>query len=188
MESKNAFLIVDPQVDFCPGGALAVPSGDTIMPVINRLIMGKLKSVPTFVSRDHHPAVTTHFDSWPVHCVVGTPGAEFHHDLDLPHDAVIISKGMGAEEDSYSAFDGISPNGSSLELELKSRGVTHLYVAGLATDYCVKATVLDALGRGFKVMVVLDACAAVNIHPDDGRLAREEMFAHKAELIESAKI
>jgi nicotinamidase/pyrazinamidase len=188
MEGKNAFLIVDPQVDFCPGGALAVAGGNDIMPVINRLIKGKFRGKPVFVSREKHPPVTSHFKKWGPHCVDGTPGCEFHPQLDLPHDAIVVSKGMGADEDAYSAFDAITDAGQTLEQALRSCGITDLYVAGLATDYCVKATVLDALARGFRVTVILDAIAAVNIHPDDGRLAREEMFAHKAEFIESDKL
>lgn len=168
------FLIVDPQNDFCPGGALAVPEGDRVMEVINSVVAAQ-PDAPVFVSRDWHPTETTHFDNWPVHCVANTLGAEFHDDFELPARAVVISKGMGAGEDAYSSFHGETEDGMSLLLALADAGVTELIVAGLATDYCVKATVLDALAEGFEVKVLLSGVRAVNISPEDGTRAIEEM-------------
>jgi nicotinamidase/pyrazinamidase len=167
-------LIIDPQNDFCPGGALAVPEGDAVMEVINSLL-ARHETTPVFVSRDWHPTETIHFENWPVHCVANTPGAEFHADLELPARATVITKGTGADEDAYSAFHGCAEDGESLLLTLAAQGVTDLIVCGLATDYCVKATVLDACQEGFKVQVLLSGVRAVNVNPGDDEKALEEM-------------
>src|SRR5690606_38713179 len=126
------------------GGALAVGEGDTIMPVLNMLI--DTLQIPVFVSRDWHPPESAHFRRWPPHCVTGTPGADFHPELHLPSDAMVISKGMDPVDDAgYSAFEGVDvESGKDLATLLRERGIRHLLVGGLATDYCVRATVLDA--------------------------------------------
>jgi nicotinamidase/pyrazinamidase len=179
---RRALIVVDVQNDFCPGGSLAVERGDEVVAPLNRLIKEFLeRGEPVFKSRDWHPARTKHFaaygGTWPVHCVQGTRGAEFHPELLDDPRVQIISKGTG-DEDQYSAFDG-----TNLADTLRRQGVTELLVGGLATDYCVKNTVLDALREGFKVKALTDAMRAVNLRPGDGALAVEEMRRAGAEII-----
>jgi nicotinamidase/pyrazinamidase len=180
LRAGDAVLVVDPQNDFCPGGSLAVPDGDAVMPVINAwLDAAERAAVPIFVSRDWHPPRTTHFAAyggvWPPHCVAGTRGAEFHPALRIPVNAVVVSKGMGETEDAYSAFQARNADGTLLEELLEGKAVAHLYVMGLATDYCVKASALDSLEHGFRVTLVADGMRAVNLQPDDGDRALDEM-------------
>src|SRR5262245_21878086 len=178
--TRDALVLVDVQNDFCPGGSLAVPEGDRVVPVLNRYV-GLFASADAaiFASRDWHPARTRHFQAgggiWPPHCVQGTPGAAFHAGLAVPGGAVVISKGMDPEEDAYSAFQGSDTGGQPFAAALAERGVRRLYVGGLATDYCVKATVLDALRGGFEVWVLEDAVRAVDVTPGDGERALAEM-------------
>lgn len=177
--SKKALLIVDVQNDFCPGGALAVPNGDEVVKPLNRMVnLAKKNGWLILASRDWHPAVTIHFKDyggiWPVHCVQNTKGAEFHPDLNAT-DAVIISKATRPNEDGYSAFDGKTDKGDPLDDFLKKNGVEEIYIGGLATDYCVKASVLDAIKRGFTTYLLLDSCRAVNLKPGDGEKAVDEM-------------
>ena len=178
--SRDALVVIDVQNDFCPGGALAVSDGDAVVPILNRYI-ARFDAVeaPIFVTRDWHPAKTRHFQAyggtWPPHCVQGTPGAAFHPDLTVPTDAVIVSKGMDPEGDAYSCFQADDASGLPFAAALGERGVQRLYVGGLATDYCVRATVLDALREGFEVLVLADAIRAVNVKPGDGERAIEEM-------------
>jgi nicotinamidase/pyrazinamidase len=184
----DALLLVDPQNDFCPGGSLPVADGDQVMPVLSAWAQAATHSrVPVFVSRDWHPPETTHFQSgggaWPVHCVQGTWGAEFHPDLRLPPSAVIVSKGMGATEDAYSAFQARDEAGTHLADLLRRAGARHVYVMGLATDYCVKASALGAVDEGFLVTVVEDGCRAVDLRPGDGEAALEEMRAAGARVL-----
>jgi len=180
--SRDALVIVDVQNDFCPGGSLAVPEGDKVVPALNRYIV-RFAAVggPIFASRDWHPAVTRHFKAyggvWPPHCVQETRGANFHADLKLPRDAVVVSKGMDPDADAYSAFQAEDPNGMPFAAALGDHGTQRLFVGGLATDYCVKATVLDALREGFEVVVLEDAVRAVDVNPGDGAKALEEMKA-----------
>ena len=179
---RRALIVVDVQNDFCPGGSLAVERGDEVVAPLNRLIEEFLeRGEPVFKSRDWHPARTKHFadygGTWPVHCVQNTRGAEFHPELLDDPRIQIISKGTG-DEDSYSAFDG-----TSLADLLRAEGVTELFVGGLATDYCVKNTVLDALRAGFKVRALTDAMRAVNLRPGDDARAVEEMRRAGAEII-----
>ena len=183
----DGLLLVDPQNDFCPGGSLAVAEGDAVMPVLNEWITAaKRTGVPIFVSRDWHPVRTTHFKDyggvWPPHCVMGTRGAEFHPDLHLTSDAIVVSKGMGETEDAYSAFQARDASGTLLGALLDQRGVRHLYVAGLATDYCVKSSALDALNSHLGVTLVPEGMRAVNLQPTDGEQALAEMRARGAEL------
>lgn len=175
-----ALIVVDVQNDFCPGGALAVPEGDLIVSVANRYIrrFGE-KGWPVFASRDWHPVKTRHFRDyggpWPIHCVQGTSGAAFHGGLQLTTDATIISKGEDPDSDAYSAFQATTASGLGLSVALESRGVDHVYVGGLATDYCVKSTVLDALKHGLGTSLLIDASRGVNLKPHDSELAVEEM-------------
>ncbi|HKO41901.1 MAG TPA: bifunctional nicotinamidase/pyrazinamidase [Pyrinomonadaceae bacterium] len=181
-ENKRALLLVDVQNDFCPGGALAVAEGDQVIAPLNKLIEEFLsRGEPVFRSRDWHPPQTKHFTqfggTWPVHCVQDTEGAEFHPDLIDDKRIRTISKGMG-DEDSYSAFDG-----TDLALQLRQLGVEEVWVGGLATDYCVKNTVLDALKEGLRVKALEDGMRAVEVNPGDGERAIEEMRAAGAEFV-----
>ena len=183
---NTAVLVVDVQNDFCPGGALAVADGDRVIPVLNA-VMDRLAGHPVYASRDWHPPDTTHFKAfggpWPVHCVAGTRGAELHPDLRLPDDAVIVSKGQDRADDGYSAFEGATAAGRKLSEDLRARGVTNLVVGGLATDYCVRASVLDACRAGLDVTVVTDAVAGIS--PDGAARALEEMRRAGARLVAS---
>ncbi len=186
--ADTALLIVDVQNDFCPGGALPVPEGDRVVPVLNRAIERFAQSgAPIIASRDWHPEKSTHFATyggqWPVHCVQNTPGAQFHPDLRLPANTIVVSKGMGEHEDAYSAFDARTDDGSSLEDLLRSQGIRRLVVGGLATDYCVRASVLSALEQGFEVLVLRDAVRGVDVQPGDSEKALTEMQGRGAKLV-----
>jgi nicotinamidase/pyrazinamidase len=178
----DGLLIVDPQNDFCPGGSLAVADGDAVMPILSAWAdAAERAGSPIIVSRDWHPPKTTHFKAyggvWPPHCVMATRGAEFHPDLMLPTGVTVVSKGMGETEDAYSAFQARDDAGTPLRTLLEQKGVKHLYVGGLATDYCVKSSALDALTNGFEVTLVPDGMRAVNLQPSDGEQALAEMRA-----------
>lgn len=180
MLSKDALLVVDVQNDFCPGGALGVKNGDEIIPVLNRYIEKfSAARLPVIATRDWHPEKTTHFKEyggvWPIHCVQQTRGAAFHPELRLPEDVILVSKGMAADEDSYSAFHGKTDSGTSLEELLRRLGVERLFVGGLATDYCVKYTAFDGMKQGFKIVVLTDAIRGVNLDPNDSEQALKEM-------------
>jgi nicotinamidase/pyrazinamidase len=172
MERNSALLIVDVQNDFCPNGALHVPDGDRVVAPINRAIERfRVEGLPVLASRDWHPPVTRHFQEhggrWPAHCIQETTGAAFHPGLRLPFDVVILSKGTDPDRDSYSAFDGMTVDGKLLEELLEEGGIEHLYIGGLATDYCVKATALEGLLLGKKVTILTDAIAGVDLEPGD---------------------
>jgi nicotinamidase/pyrazinamidase len=187
MAGKSALVIVDVENDFTPGGALAVADGDRVVPVLNRYA-GRFAGagLPVYASRDWHPAVTSHFKEyggiWPPHCIQGTKGAEFYPELKLPEGATVVSKGMDPDKDSYSAFDAVEPDGTPLTESLRRKGVEHLYVGGLATDYCVKWTVLEALRHGFRSTFLADASLGVNLQPHDSEKAIEEMVAAGADV------
>lgn len=177
---RDALLLVDIQNDFTPGGALAVPEGDRIVPIANwyaRLF--ERRGLPVIATRDWHPSQTKHFQAWggvwPPHCVQGTKGAEFQPQLSLPDDAVIVSKGMDPEQDAYSAFQAETAVGTPLAGELRARGVKRLFIGGLATDYCVLASTLDALEQGFEVFVLEDAVKGIDLNPGDIARAVAEM-------------
>jgi len=184
----DALVVVDVQNDFCPGGSLAVPEGDRVVPVLNRYVARFREfKAPIYASRDWHPPVTKHFEAyggvWPPHCVQGTKGAEFHPTLALPPEAVILSKGMDPDQDAYSCFQAQDVDGMDFAVSLGESGIQRLFVGGLATDYCVRSTVLDALHEGFQVVVLQDAVAAVNVKPGDGERAIEEMRAAGATFV-----
>ncbi len=186
MQGKDALIIIDVQNDFCPGGALPVAQGDQVVPVLNRYIEKfRMAGLPIFATRDWHPDETRHFKAygglWPPHCIQGSKGAEFRADLALPKDAVIISAGMAPDEEGYSGFDGRDDKGTRLADLLRAYGVERIFVGGLATDYCVKHTVLDGLKQGFKVVLLEDAVRGVNLEPDDSKQAIEEMSRAGAE-------
>lgn len=184
--SKQALIVVDVQNDFCPGGTLAVPHGDEVVEPLNKLIDEFLeRGDPVYKSRDWHTPTTKHFQkyggTWPVHCVQNTEGAEFHPALHDDPRIEVISKGLG-DTDCYSAFDE-----TDLASQLREQGVKEVLVGGLATDYCVKNTVLDALKNGFQVKALEDAMRPVELQPGDGERAIEEMRAAGAEIIGSRK-
>jgi len=184
---RHVLIVTDPQRDFCPGGALAVPHGDAIMPVINRLAR---RFAHVVITQDWHPPGHTSFAGahvgrgpfetidldygmqtlWPDHCVQGTPGAAFHADLDIPHAALVIRKGFHRAIDSYSAFrenDRRTPTG--LAGYLRERGFERVTLCGLATDFCVFYSAIDAREAGFAVTVDLEASRAIDL---DGSLSR----------------
>jgi nicotinamidase/pyrazinamidase len=178
----DTLIIVDVQNDFCPGGNLPVPHGDEVIEVLNQyLAVADSAGIPIFASRDWHPAVTRHFAEqggiWPAHCVQGTSGADFHKDLRLPASTVVVTKGDSAEDHGYSAFEGTLPGGETLQAALRAAGVTRVYAAGLATDYCVLQTVLDACKAGFEVVYLKDGSRPVEVNPGDGARAEEQMLA-----------
>jgi nicotinamidase/pyrazinamidase len=180
--SRAALLIVDVQRDFCPGGALPAPGGDRILPGLNRYIAdARAHDMPVYASRDWHPAITNHFKEyggeWPPHCVQGSEGAAFHPRLELPDDAIVITKGDDPERPGYSAFDGRTEAGAPFLDELRQRHIDKLYVTGIATDYCVKASVLDARRAGIEVTVLTDAIAPIDARPGDADRAIAEMIA-----------
>lgn len=185
---KKALIVVDVQNDFCPGGTLPVKEGDKTVPALN-MYMDFFSSagLPVYATRDWHPSVTRHFAEyggvWPAHCVQGTKGAEFHPALKLPEETVIITKGERPEEDSYSGFDGRGPSGKGLKDSLKDASVDHIYIGGLATDYCVKQTVIDGLKEGFDVTVLTDAVKGVDVKAGDSERALDEMKALGADTV-----
>ena len=182
---RSALLVVDVQNDFCTGGALAVPGSERVVTALNRhLADAARQQVLVYASRDWHPAQTTHFKEyggeWPVHCVQGTRGAAFHPNLQLPARTIVVTKGDRPDAPGYSAFEGHTPSGDMLLEDLRHNGVTHLFIGGLATDYCVRASVLDALRAGLQVTVLDDAIAGVDLAPGDSSRARTEMSQHGA--------
>ncbi|MGA7827348.1 MAG: bifunctional nicotinamidase/pyrazinamidase [Geobacteraceae bacterium] len=187
MDKGSALLIEDVQNDFCSGGALAVPGGDEVVPVLNRYIdLFLAKGLPVYVSRDWHPEKSSHFSAyggiWPTHCVQKSEGANFHPDLNLPDDVIVISKGMDPTEDGFSSFEGSCEKGRKFSESLEARGVRHVYIGGLATDYCVKYTVLEALKLGFLVTLLIDAVRGVDLKSGDAEAAIREMVVAGAEV------
>ncbi len=197
----TALILVDIQNDFCPGGALAVPEGDAIVPVVNSVQAGYDLVVAT---QDWHPANHGSFAAnhpgraageqielnglpqilWPIHCVQDTPGAEFHPALNLDRVARVFRKGTDASIDSYSGFfDNGHRAATGLAEYLRKRGVEDVHVCGLATDYCVKFTALDAISLGFRVALLDEAARGVELRPGDVRRAIEEMRQHGVTII-----
>lgn len=177
LKTGDALLIVDVQNDFLPGGALAVPFGNEVIPVLNGYLDTFRKcGLPVFATRDWHPPNHCSFSElggiWPVHCVAGTEGAQYAAGLDLPPTAQTLSKAEGLNQEAYSGFQG-----TDLKDRLKKGGVRRLFIGGLATDYCVLQTVKDALQHGFTVYLLEDAIRAVDVHPGDGQTALDEMSA-----------
>jgi nicotinamidase/pyrazinamidase len=201
----QALIIVDVQNDFCPGGALAVPEGDQVVPIINRLQPHFELVVAT---KDWHPPDHLSFAAnhgktpgevielnqrpqvlWPNHCVQGTKGAEFVPQLDRSRIARVFQKGAERGVDSYSGFfDNDGRTSTGLGDYLREQGVEQVYLCGLATDYCVKFTALDALRLGFEVYLIEDACRGVNLKPGDVEQAVAEMREAGARVIQSASI
>ncbi|HVB11230.1 MAG TPA: nicotinamidase [Bacillota bacterium] len=163
----EALIVVDVQSDFCPGGALAVRDGDAVVPVLNAL-MGRFRHVA--LTCDWHPAGHCSFTTWPPHCIQGTSGAAFHPDLHT-EGATVFRKGADPNAEAYSGFAGKSDAGEDLASWLRARGVTRVWIGGLATDYCVRATALDAIDLGLRVTMVPEACRAIG----DGERALREI-------------
>lgn len=198
METFNADRIVtinvDVQNDFCPGGALAVTDGDQVVAPLNELNEFTRKNGGTVVfTGDQHPATTPHFDIWPVHCVAGTEGAALRDDLIVEADDIIIAKGMG-QTDGYSAFEGITKDGRELAefITPVNRERVAVLMGGLATDYCVKNSALDAVkvdaGEGeIKVYVMRDTIRGVNLQPNDSETAVEEMAKAGVIILDSTE-
>jgi nicotinamidase/pyrazinamidase len=178
----DALVVVDIQNDFCEGGSLAVNGASLIIPVINALLP-QFKIV--FFTRDWHPANHCSFSkqpeyvdgSWPAHCVQGTPGAEFHPGLVMPNGAIVVSKATDPNREAYSDFEGMTRHGRTFSLELYERGVKRLFVCGIATDYCVRATALDSVAQKFETYLIEDACRAVDNPPGTGHRAVDDMIA-----------
>ena len=188
IKPTDALSIGDVQVDFCPGGALPVSGGDHVVPVINRL---QPRFQHHFFIRDWHPANHMSFSddphfvdrSWPPHCVAGTPGAQFHPGLEVPPGANIVNKGTDTEKEAYSAFSG-----TDLAQQLQARGIRRLFVTGLATDYCVKNTALDARREGFEVMLVEDATRGIDVPHGTVDAALDTMKDAGVEVIQSGDL
>ena len=179
----DALVVVDVQNDFLPGGALAVPGGDRVVPVLNRyLALFDERSLPIFATRDWHPANHGSFQeqggSWPPHCVANTRGAAFAPALALPAAAIVVSKGTDAGKEAYSGFQG-----TDLAERLRAAGVRRVFVGGLATEFCVLATVTNALSEGFSVFLLVDAIQALEIKPGDARRSEQEMIERGAVAI-----
>lgn len=182
LENSDALLIVDVQYDFLPGGALGIDGADAIIPVLKDYLgLFASRRLPVYATRDWHPPDHCSFVSqggdWPPHCIAGSHGAEFPAELGL-QDASIISKAERPDADAYSGFEG-----TDLHAQLQRQGVRRLFVAGLATDYCVRATVLDAIRLGYRVCLLFDAVRAVNLKPGDGEAALAEMRQAGAHII-----
>ena len=193
MKSKKVLLIVDVQNDFCPGGALGVPEGHKIVPMINKYVRIFSKNkLPIFATRDWHPLRSRHFKDfgglWPVHCLQNTRGAAFHPDLKFPKDTILLYKGMDPEEDCYSSFSAQDLSGQSLYGLLKRMGIIELYIAGLATDYCVKFTAIDALKQKFKVKILSDAVKGVDLKPHDSEEVIKKIVKMGAKKIRLADL
>ena len=187
MASKRALIVVDVQNDFCPGGALAVAEGNQVVAPLNKLMKEFLdRGEPVYKTRDWHPEKTKHFaiygGTWPIHCVQHTRGADFHPDLLDDPRITVISKGFDERADGYSGFDG-----TQLAQLLREEGVSEVWVGGLATDYCVKQTVIDGVRNGFKVKALADAMRPVNVNADDGQKAIDEMKDAGAEIVGDEK-
>jgi nicotinamidase/pyrazinamidase len=187
MLSRAALLVVDVQRDFCPGGALAVPNGNLVVPVLNRYLqLFARRGCPIFASRDWHPRDSTHFrefgGGWPAHCVQESEGAKFHPELLLPEETIVVSKGITRWDQGYSALQGLTTDGTTCCELLRQQEVKRLFVGGLATDYCVKASVLDALKKGFRATILSDAIHGVDLKLGDAERAIAEMVEAGAEL------
>ena len=178
----KGLIIVDVQKDFCPGGALPSAGGDKIIPVINDL---QKKFDVIIASKDWHPGQTVHFEKWPVHCVRGSKGAEFHEQLNIDKINEVALKGTGNTDDGYSAFEA-----TNLDIQswLKKKNVSEVYVCGIASEYCVSATARDAKKAGFKTFVVEDAISAVEAEAGDTEKAIKEMKTCGVEMVNSQNV
>ena len=185
---KAALLVVDVQNDFCPGGTLAVPSGDSIIPGLNRVISAFTGArLPIFFTRAWHPANHCSFKAqggtWPPHCVQGTHGAEIHGGVQQPSGSVLISKGEDPGKEAYSGFQG-----TDLTDRLRKLGVKEVFIGGLTIEFCVKTTAEDALSRGFAVHVISDCVKGLEAHKGDSAAAVGEMVRAGASTVKGADV
>jgi len=185
MKANKALLVVDIQNDFCPGGALGVADGDQIIPTVNKYVdLFQGNQLPVFVSRDWHPENSKHFKEsggpWPPHCIQNSPGAEFHPDFKVPGKAIVLSKGTNPGLDGYSVFEAHDLDNKPFNQLLEDIEIEELYIAGIATDYCVKLTSLDAFKYGLKVNVLTDAIKGVD--KADSQQAIAEIVAKNGKL------
>ena len=188
LQAGDALLIVDVQNDFLPGGSLAVPRGDEVVPALNRTIDAfEAQGLPVYATRDWHPEAHCSFRAqggpWPPHCVADTRGAAFAATLRLPPSTTVISKATTLDEDAYSGFQN-----TDLDQRLRAGGSRRLFVGGLATDYCVLNTVRDALRLGYEVFLLTDAIRAVDVQPGDGQRAEDEMARLGAQRVTLERI
>ena len=183
MPSRSALIIVDLNNDFMPGGALAVTGGDEILAPINQLAAeGEYGYV--VATQDWHPKDHISFNSWPAHCVAGTPGAEFHPSFDMRSVQAVIRKGFTSNADSYSGFYDEKGRSNGLAELLRAHQIDEVDIVGIATDYCVKATAIEAVRKaGFKTRVLLHACRGVGLRPDDISNSIEEMKEAGVEIV-----
>lgn len=181
--AQDALLVVDMQNDFLPGGSLAIPEGDSIIPTINDYIEKFAKAdAAIFASRDYHPANHISFKEqggpWPAHCVIGTRGVEFHPDLHFAENTIYIEKGNNPAKEAYSAMDG-----TPLAGKLKEAGIKRVFVCGVATDYCVLASAKDLIAASYEVVLLSDGIKAVDVQAGDGERAVGELTALGATTI-----
>jgi len=184
----DALIVVDVQNDFLPGGALAVPAGDAVIGPLNAILESfARRGLAIFATRDWHPLDHCSFKAqggpWPPHCIAGSRGAAFPESLRLPPDTRVLSKAVERGRDAYSGFQG-----TELAQQLRALGCRRVFVAGLATDYCVRATALDALSAGFATVVLSDAVRAVDARPGDGERALLEVASRGAVLAPTQQI
>lgn len=188
INASDALISGDVQRDFCPGGALPVPDGDQVVPVLNQYIQvfDQARAL-IYATRDWHPSnhisFTTCGGIWPPHCIQDSEGAEFHPDLDLNPEVQIISKATTPDKEAYSGFDD-----TDLAESLRKNYVKRVFIGGLATDYCVKNTVLDALKLGFETFLLIDAIRGVNIQSHDSQQAINEMIQQSAQQMTLANV
>ncbi|MFN3995157.1 MAG: bifunctional nicotinamidase/pyrazinamidase [bacterium] len=179
----SALIVVDMQNDFLPGGSLEVPNSDTIIPIINEYIkFFEKKGKVVVFTRDWHPENHVSFKEnggiWPKHCVQNTKGAEFHPDMYIPKESIIISKAYEPNIEAYSGFEN-----TNLHQELQNRNIKNVYVCGVATDYCVLNTVLSAVELGYKVYLLIDAIKGVDLKPNDSEEAIKTMISKGVEIL-----
>jgi len=193
IQKGDTLSVTDMQNDFLPGGALGVPEGDKIIPYVNRAIaLFKKNNLPIFFTRDWHPPDHCSFKDqggpWPPHCVQNTSGADFSSELNIPEGSTIISKGSEKNSEQYSTLGGRDADGNTESSLMKKLGIRRIFIAGLATDYCVLNSVKDALAEGYEVYVLTDAIRAVDVNPGDGERALEEMIRAGAKTITSKEL
>ncbi len=202
----HALILIDLQNDFCPGGALAVPHGDAVVPIANRL---QERFELVVATQDWHPAGHASFAAnhagrnpgdvveldglqqvlWPIHCVQDTPGAQLHSDLDTTNLARVFRKGTDPRIDSYSGFfDNGHRKATGLGEYLKQQGVTDVFLCGLATDYCVKYSALDAVTLGFNTWLIPDACRGIDLEPGDVEQAIAHMEREGVQIIQAKEV
>jgi len=190
LQKGDALSVTDMQNDFLPGGALAVPDGDRIIPYVNLAIASfKKNNLPIFLTRDWHPLDHCSFKDqggpWPPHCVQNTAGADFSSELNIPEGSTVISKGSEKNSEQYSTLGGRDAAGNTESSLMKKLGIRRIFFGGLATDYCVLNSVKDALAEGYEVYVLIDAVRAVDVKPGDGERALKEMTVSGAKTITS---